>query len=61
MNILGIAGAVLLLLTVTKAVSPGRFRFLPLGGSSISEVGIVFGSAVAIIAILQAVGESGAY
>ncbi len=61
MNVLGIAGAVLLILTVTKAVSPRRFRILPLGGSAIAEMGIVFGTAIAVISIIQAIGDSGAY
>jgi hypothetical protein len=39
-------GLVSILLTVLKALFPQSLDILPLGGSSISELGIVFGLAV---------------
>ena len=53
MKLVALAGAILILLTVAKAIAPELFSFLPLGGSAIAEMGIVFGTAVAIAAILQ--------
>ena len=55
MRILGVAGGIQLLLTVSKAISPQSFYFLPLGGSTIAELGIVLGVAVAVIVFLQAI------
>ncbi len=53
MQFILIAGAVLVLLTAAKAIAPNTFFFLPLGGSNISEMGIIFGVAVATTTILQ--------
>jgi hypothetical protein len=39
---------VLLFCTVSKALAPTYFEFLPLGGSSIAETGIVLGLAVGV-------------
>ncbi|MBL4746189.1 MAG: hypothetical protein JKY08_07450 [Flavobacteriaceae bacterium] len=46
-----IGGAILLLLAVIKGLLGSVAFFLPLGGSTIAEMGIVFGFAVAISAI----------
>lgn len=46
-------GAALLLMTVAHAVLPNVFLFLPLGGSSISEMGIVLGTCVAAATIAE--------
>lgn len=53
MKFIALAGAILILLTVAKAIAPGLFSFLPLGGSAIAEMGIVLGTGAAIAAILQ--------
>jgi len=53
MQFILLAGAVLILLTAAKATAPDIFFFLPLGGSTISEMGIIFGVAVAATTILQ--------
>ncbi|WP_269584228.1 hypothetical protein [Roseibium sp. Sym1] len=44
-------GAILMLLTVAKAVFPLELHFLPLGGSAIAEMGVVLGISVAITTI----------
>ncbi|WP_373355608.1 hypothetical protein [Pseudoroseicyclus sp. CXY001] len=44
---IAIAGVALLLLAVAKGLLPKVFHFLPLGGSTVAEMGIVFGLAVA--------------
>jgi hypothetical protein len=46
-NFISFAGVVSLLLTVVKGLFPTELGFLPLGGSSISELGIVLGFSVA--------------
>ncbi len=47
MRIIELGGVVVLLLAVAKALFPDTFVMLPLGGSNIAEVGIVFGIAIA--------------
>ena len=44
-------GVALLVLSVAKGLLPDFLLFLPLGGSTISEMGIVFGLAVAAATI----------
>lgn len=51
MNYIVAGGAVLLLLTAAKGLFPTSLHFLPLGGSTIAEMGIVFGIAVAAATI----------
>lgn len=46
MQFIVLGGAVSLVLTVAKGLFPVQMSFLPLGGSSISELGIVLGLAV---------------
>ncbi|WP_406737101.1 hypothetical protein [Thioclava sp. GXIMD4215] len=48
---IAIASVMLLLLAVAKGLFPNVFYFLPLGGSTVSEMGIVFGLAVAVATI----------
>lgn len=47
MKFIAVGGVSLLLLSVAKGLFPNLLGFLPLGGSSIAELGIVFGLAVA--------------
>lgn len=47
MKFIAIGGIALLLLAVANALLPKFFYFLPLGGSTIAEMGIVFGLAIA--------------
>ena len=51
MKFIAIGGVVLILLAVVKGLFPTAVHFLPLGGSTIAEMGIVFGIAVAIATI----------
>ncbi|NKX73954.1 hypothetical protein HGG73_07225 [Rhodobacteraceae bacterium R_SAG3] len=51
MKFIALGGVALLLLAVAKGLGPGLFHFLPLGGSTVSEMGIVFGLAVAAAAL----------
>ncbi|UWQ77945.1 hypothetical protein K3725_11515 [Leisingera sp. S132] len=51
MKFIAIGGVVLLLLAVAKGLLPDVFHFLPLGGSTVAEMGVVFGVAVAAAAI----------
>lgn len=46
--------SILLLLPVAKAIAPDFFPFLPLGDSTIAEVGIVLGVTVAYVTIREA-------
>jgi len=48
-----IAGALLVLLEVCGAVTKKTARFLPLGGSHIVQLGIVFGSAFVIYELMS--------
>ena len=45
--------AVLLLLPVANAIAPQQLPFLPLGGSTIAEIGIVLGICAAIVTIRE--------
>ena len=47
MQFIVFGGVLSLVLTVAKGLFPTQLSFLPLGGSSISELGIVLGLAVA--------------
>jgi hypothetical protein len=51
MRFIVIGSVVLLLLAVAKGLLPTVFHFLPLGGSTVAEMGIIFGLAVAAAAI----------
>lgn len=51
MKFIAIGGVALLLLAVAKGLLPDVFHFLPLGGSTVAEMGIVFGVAVAAATI----------
>jgi hypothetical protein len=51
MKFIAIGGVVLLLLSVAKGLFPIALYFLPLGGSSIAEMGIVLGLATAVATI----------
>jgi hypothetical protein len=51
MRFIVIGSVVLLLLAVVKGLLPTIFHFLPLGGSTVAEMGIIFGLAVAAAAI----------
>lgn len=51
MKFIVVGGVALLLLSVAKGLLPDFFYFLPLGGSTIAEMGIVFGLAVAAATI----------
>jgi len=57
MKIIAFGGVVLLLLAVAKGLFPSTLIYLPLGGSTISEIGIVFGISVAL-ATISTVGRS---
>ena len=48
-----LGGAILIFLTVMKGLFPNTLEFLPLGGSSVSEMGIVFGLAVAVTTLAE--------
>lgn len=48
-----VGGAILLLLPVANAIAPDIFFFLPLGGSTIAEIGIVLGTCVAMVSIRE--------
>jgi hypothetical protein len=56
MKIITISGALLIVLAVAQASAPKVFPFLPLGGSTIAEMGIIFGMAVAMSSILGTMG-----
>jgi hypothetical protein len=58
-NFISLAGVVLLLLTVAKGLFPAELGFLPLGGSSISELGIVLGFSVACANVWDLQWKSG--
>jgi len=58
MKIIAIGGVVLLLLAVAKGLLPNLLFFLPLGGSSIAEMGIVFGVAIAAATIADLRGQN---
>ena len=47
MKFIIIGGVAMIILTVAKGLLPALLFFLPLGGSTIAEMGIVFGIAVA--------------
>jgi len=49
-----IAGAVFVLLEVTGAITTRTKRFLPIGGSHITQMAIVFGSAFVIYEVMSA-------
>lgn len=51
MRFITVGGVVLLLLAVAKGLSPTVFHFLPLGGSTVAEMGIVFGLDVAVATV----------
>jgi hypothetical protein len=51
MRFIVIGSVVLLLLAVAKGLLPTVFHFLPLGGSTVAEMGIILGLAVAAAAI----------
>lgn len=51
MQYIAIGGVALLLLAVAKGLLPTVFHFLPLGGSTVAEMGIVFGVAVSAAVI----------
>jgi len=51
---LPIAGAVFVLLEVTGAITTRTKRFLPIGGSHITQMAIVFGSAFVIYEVMSA-------
>lgn len=51
MRFIGIGGVALLLLAVAKGLLPDVLHFLPLGGSTIAEIGIVLGLSVAVATI----------
>jgi hypothetical protein len=51
MKFIVVGGVVLILLSVAKGLLPNVFGFLPLGGSAIAEMGIVFGLAVSAATI----------
>jgi len=53
MKFIVIGGVVLILLAVAKGLLPAVFVFLPLGGSTIAEMGIVFGAAVAAATVSE--------
>ena len=46
MKFMVIGSVVLLILAVAKGLLPNVLHFLPLGGSTVAEMGIVFGIAV---------------
>lgn len=46
--VLPVAGAVLVLLEVAGAVTKRTKRFLPIGGSHIAQMAVVFGSAFVV-------------
>jgi hypothetical protein len=56
MKIITISGALLIILAVAYAIAPNALPVLPLGGSTISEMGIVFGLAIALSTILEIIG-----
>ena len=53
MKLVLLSGAVLTLLTVAEAAMPQSASFLPIGGSSISQMGIILGTAVATSTIIH--------
>lgn len=53
MTYISIGGITLLLLAVAKGLFPIVLSFLPLGGSTVSEMGIVFGLAIAMATIVE--------
>jgi hypothetical protein len=56
MKVIACGGAVLLLLPVLQALAPKVFFFLPLGESTIAEIGIVLGLSVAVQTVSMAFG-----
>ncbi|WP_157973476.1 hypothetical protein [Tropicimonas sp. IMCC34043] len=53
----GFGSAVLVLLTVAQGAAPDLFGFLPLGGSAISEMGIVLGLSFAAANLWDLLGD----
>ena len=53
MRLIRLGSAVLTIFTVLEALLPDVMWFLPFGGSSIAQMGIVFGAAIALSTILE--------
>lgn len=51
MRTIAVCGVILLLLAVAKGLLPDSLHFLPLGGSTTAEMGIVFGISVAVATV----------
>lgn len=52
MKSLALGGAILLVLSAAHAALPGYLYFLPLGGSTIAETGIVLSMALAMDTVI---------
>lgn len=52
-SVLPLAGAVLVLLEVAGAITKRTERLLPIGGSHIAQMAIVFGSAFVVYEIMS--------
>lgn len=46
-------GTALMLLTIAHALAPDELSFLPLGGSPVSQIGIVLGLCVALATLVE--------
>jgi len=55
-NALSLAGALLVLFTVLQGLSRWCAKFLPLGGSHVSQLGIVLGIAFVIVEMARIFG-----
>ncbi|MAX73612.1 MAG: hypothetical protein CMH66_08080 [Nioella sp.] len=53
MKFILVGSAIVTLLTVAAAVAPWTFPFLPLGGSPISEIGVVFGVCFSVATVIE--------
>ena len=57
MKIIVLGSVFLTLTSAAKAVAPEYFYFLPLGGSSIAEAGIILSVAVCISTLIETFGN----
>lgn len=52
-----LGGVTLTLLSAAAAAAPATFPFLPLGGSSIAEMGVVLGVSAAVATVIDLFGS----
>lgn len=58
MKTIAFGGIILLFLTAIKGLSPTYFQYLPLGGNSIAETGIILSFAVGFVTLKETFWKS---